>query len=123
MRRSTTAKRFNPTPASVDDLAFKRVPDVGPPPDMINDDLPTNMDYLDESFGAAAGLRELRDEDLDDFDVDDDNIDASSAIPGAPEIVSKVGGETIKMLRPEGLHTLEHYFDNLPPDTSDGSLK
>ncbi|KAJ7430701.1 hypothetical protein B0H11DRAFT_2134571 [Mycena galericulata] len=106
--------------ASVDDLAFKRVPDVGPPPDMINDDLPTNMDYLDASFGTAAGLRELRDEDFEDFDVDD-NIDASSPIPGAPEIVSKIGGETIKMLRPEGLHIVEHYFDNLPPDTSDGS--
>ncbi|KAJ7449880.1 hypothetical protein FB451DRAFT_1052586 [Mycena latifolia] len=108
--------------ASVDDLAFKRVPEVGPPPDMINDDLPTNMDYLDESFGAAAGLRELRDEDLDDFDVDD-NLDRTSTTSGAPGIVSKVGGETVKMLRPEGLHIVEHHFDNLPPDTSDGSLK
>ncbi|KAJ7709834.1 hypothetical protein B0H17DRAFT_915352 [Mycena rosella] len=108
--------------ASVDDLAFKRLPEVGPPPDMINDDLPTNMDYLDESFGAAAGLRELRDEDLDDFDVDDD-IDTHSPTSGAPGIVSKVGGETVKMLRPEGLHIVEHYFDNLPPDTSDGSSK
>ncbi|KAJ6596964.1 hypothetical protein DFH09DRAFT_107468 [Mycena vulgaris] len=107
--------------ASVDDLAFKRIPEVGPPPDMINDDLPTNMDYLDESFGAAAGLRELRDEDLDDFDVDDD-LDRSSPISGAPGIVSKVGGETVKMLRP-GLRIVEHYFDNLPPDTSDGSSK
>ncbi|KAJ7632689.1 hypothetical protein FB45DRAFT_913186 [Roridomyces roridus] len=103
--------------ASVDDLAFKRVPEVGPPPDMINDDLPTNMEYLDESFGAAAGMRELLEEDLEESDVDDD-IDAE----GAPEIVSKVGGETIKILRPEGLNIVEHYFDNLPPDTSDGSL-
>ncbi|KAJ7097870.1 hypothetical protein B0H15DRAFT_823078 [Mycena belliarum] len=106
--------------ASVDDLAFKRVPEVGPPPDMINDDLPTNLDYLDESFGAAAGLRELRDEDLYDFDVDD-ALDRNSLTSGAPGIVSKVGGETVKMLRPEGLHIVEHYFDNLPPDTSDGT--
>ncbi|KAJ6496744.1 hypothetical protein C8R47DRAFT_1115401 [Mycena vitilis] len=102
--------------ASVDDLAFKRVPEVGPPPDMINDDLPTNMDYLDESFGAAAGLRELRDEDLDDFDVDD-------SLEPAAGLVSKVGGETVKMLRPQGLRVVEHHFDNLPPDTSDGSTK
>ncbi|KAJ7172409.1 hypothetical protein C8R46DRAFT_992546 [Mycena filopes] len=108
--------------ASVDDLAFKRIPEVGPAPDMIIDDLPTNMDYLDESFGAAAGLRELRDEDLDDFDVDD-GIDTSPLAAGAAGIVSKVGGETIKMLRPEGLHIVEHHFDTLPPDTSDGSLK
>ncbi|KAJ6630872.1 hypothetical protein B0H10DRAFT_2160244 [Mycena sp. CBHHK59/15] len=109
--------------ASVDDLAFKRVPEVGPAPDMINDDLPTNMDYLDESFGAAAGLRELRDDDLDDFDVED-SVDRGSPPPGVtPGIVSKVGGETIKILRPEGLHIVENYFDTIPPDTSDGSSK
>ncbi|KAJ7235449.1 hypothetical protein B0H12DRAFT_1141515 [Mycena haematopus] len=106
--------------ASVDDLAFQRVPQVGPAPDMINDDLPTNPDYLDESFGAAAGLRELRDEDLDDFDIDD-NLSIGSQGAGTAGIVSKVGGETIKMLRPEGLRIVEHYFDTLPPDTSDGS--
>ena len=60
-------------PASVEDLAFKKMPEVGPAPDMIFDDLPTNLDYLDESFGAAAGLRELVDEDLDQFS--DDEID------------------------------------------------
>ncbi|KAJ7219339.1 hypothetical protein GGX14DRAFT_591678 [Mycena pura] len=107
--------------ASVDEMAFNRMPEVGPPPDMVNDDLPTNMDYLDESFGAAAGLREFRDEDLDDFDVDDNNMDKSSPTPGAPAIVSKVGGETVKMLRPEGLRLVEHYFDTLPPDTTDAS--
>lgn len=105
----------------MDDLAFKRVPEVGPAPDMIYDDLPTNPDYLDESFGAAAGLRELRDEDLDDFDVDD-NVDTGPRAAGGG-IVSKVGGETVKMLRPEGLRIVEHYFDTLPPDTSDGSIK
>nr|GAT53224.1 predicted protein [Mycena chlorophos] len=101
--------------ASVDDMAFNRVPEVGPPADMINDDLPTNLDYLDESFGAAAGLRELRDDDLDDFDVGDATIDAVNT----PGLVSKVGGETIKMFRPEGLHIVEHHFDTLPPETTD----
>ena len=55
-------------PASVEDLAFKVIPEIGPSGDLIQDDLPTNLDYLDESFGSAAGLRELRDEDLDEFD-------------------------------------------------------
>ncbi|KAF7294875.1 GP-PDE domain-containing protein [Mycena indigotica] len=101
--------------ASVDDIAFNRVPEVGPPPDMINDDLPTNMDYLDDSFGAAAGLRELVEEDMEDFDVDDASFDTKDA----PGVVSKVGGETIKMLRPEGLRIIEHHFDTLPPETTD----
>ncbi|KAK0210826.1 hypothetical protein DFS33DRAFT_1458619 [Desarmillaria ectypa] len=108
--------------SSIDDLAFKRVPEVGPAPDMIYDDLPTNLDYLDESFSAAAGLRELRDDDLEDFDTED--TDEAQA-PGDQQvgIVSKVGGETIKMLRPEGIHPVEHYFDNLQPEPMDGPME
>ncbi|KAG6898364.1 hypothetical protein C0992_009039 [Termitomyces sp. T32_za158] len=100
--------------ASIDDLAFNKIPEVGPAPDMIYDDLPTNMDYLDESFGAAAGLRELRDDDLDEFDVE--GSDNSSSGVG---VVSKVGGETIKMLRPEGIKVTENYFRTVPPQTTD----
>jgi autophagy-related protein 2 len=91
---------------------------------MIYDDLPTNLDYLDESFGTAAGLREMRDDDLDDFD-DDDDVDIPPVIPtqGVQQtgIISKVGGETIKMLRPEGIQTIENYFDNIPPDPNNGT--
>lgn len=100
------------------------MPEVGPAPDMIYDDLPTNMDYLDESFGAAAGLRELRDDDLDEFenDVEDEPISAL-ATPGETGIVSRVGGETIKILQPEGIQVKEGYFDNLIPDTGPATSK
>ncbi|KAF8077884.1 hypothetical protein FPV67DRAFT_1463315 [Lyophyllum atratum] len=103
--------------ASIDDLAFKKVPDIGHAPDMISDDLPTNMDYLDESFGTAAGLRELRDDDLDEFDVDE----AQPEFPHTTTVketgvISRIGGETIKILRPDGLQIKENYFSNLPPD-------
>jgi autophagy-related protein 2 len=83
---------------------------------MINDDLPTNLDYLDESFGTAAGLRELRDDDLDDFDIEETQ---GPKVPAALQtgIVSNVGGETIKILRPEGIHIVQNYFNTLPPDT------
>jgi autophagy-related protein 2 len=97
------------------------VPEVGPPPDLISDDLPTNLDYLDASFGTAAGLRELRDDDLNEFDVDDKaDIDRIPYSVGGPKtgIVSNIGGETIRILRPEGIRIVENYFDNLPPDTS-----
>ncbi len=89
---------------------------------MIYDDLPTNLDYLDESFSAAAGLRELRDDDLEDFDnegTDETQIPDDQRVG----IVSKVGGETIKMLRPEGIHPVEHYFDNLQPEPMDGNME
>ena len=90
---------------------------------MIYDDLPTNLDYLDESFGTAAGLREMRDDDLDDFDDEDVDIQPALSTQGIQQtgIISKVGGETIKMLRPEGIQTIENYFDNIPPDSNDGS--
>ena len=94
------------------------MPEVGSAPDMIYDDLPTNPDYLDESFGAAAGLRELDDDEFDESDVSsptaasDDNDDKGNT--------STYGGETIRMLRPEGLQIIEHYFDTMTPDSIDG---
>ncbi len=36
--------------------------------DLIWDDLPTNPDYLDASFGPAAGFREITDEELEQLD-------------------------------------------------------
>ncbi|KAF8910987.1 hypothetical protein CPB84DRAFT_1821154 [Gymnopilus junonius] len=102
--------------SSVEDLAFKKVPEVGPAPDMIYDDLPSNLDYLDESFGAAAGLRELRDDDLDEFDAHEVETGSNDD----PNIVSKVGGETIKVFEPQGLEVVENYFMSIPPDTSRG---
>ena len=108
--------------SSLDDDAFKRPPEIGPAPDMIYDDLPNNLDYLDDSFSAAAGLRELRDDDLEDFDVKESDSDTLVADEGGTGITSKIGGETIKMLRPD-VQTVENYFDNLPPEPTDGSTE
>lgn len=88
---------------------------------MISDDLPSNLDYLDASFGTAAGLRELRDDDLDEFDLDDAETGRVTPTQASQQvgIISNVGGETIKMLRP--LKIIEHHFDILPPDSSGGN--
>lgn len=98
--------------SSLDEEAFKAVPEVGAAPDMINDDLPSNPDYLDESFGAAAGFREIRDDEFDEDDVpvSDNNVRG---------VVSNVGGETIRILSDSGIKIIEHHFDNLPPDAAD----
>ncbi|OAX41967.1 hypothetical protein K503DRAFT_832684 [Rhizopogon vinicolor AM-OR11-026] len=100
--------------ASLDEQAFKRIPDVGTAADMINDDLPKNLDYLDEDFGSAAGLRELRDDDLDDFDVEE--YDRRSPVPGEIGVVSNVGGETIRVIKP--IRPIEHYYDMIPPENT-----
>lgn len=100
---------------SVDEAAFRTVPEVGAAPDMIADDLPVNMDYLDESFGAAAGLRELTEDDMDEFDATyTPDIDYDD-----PSIISRVGGETIRILEPEGLDIVENHFNTLPAITEE----
>ncbi|KAF5315958.1 hypothetical protein D9611_004756 [Ephemerocybe angulata] len=104
---------------SIDDLAFRKVPEIGPTPDMIYDDLPTNLDYLDESFGAAAGLRELTDDDLDEFDIRDIAPPTAPVTTSSTGVVSSVGGETIKILHGEGINIIEDYYDHLPRETID----
>jgi autophagy-related protein 2 len=77
---------------------------------MIADDLPSNMDYIDETYGAAAGLREILDEDLEEFggtftpDVNEND----------PNMVSRVGGETIRLLQPGPISATENHFNILP---------
>ena len=87
---------------------------------MINDDLPTNPEYLDESFGAAGGLRELLPEDLDDFPEGEDYTPSSLPAASAEEgLISKIGGETIRMLRPGKIHIEENHFNTLPAEAID----
>ncbi|KAH9005264.1 ATG C terminal domain-containing protein [Lactarius hatsudake] len=84
---------------------------------MINDDLPSNLDYLDVSFGTAAGLRELDDDDLDTDDSSQSEITGianPSSHPTDKNIISRVGGETVKLLDPSGLQTVENFFNTLP---------
>ncbi|KAH9180656.1 hypothetical protein EDB89DRAFT_1840925 [Lactarius sanguifluus] len=101
----------------IDQHAFRSVPEVGAAPDMINDDLPSNLDYLDVSFGTAAGLRELDDDDLDTDDSSQSEITGvanPSSHPTDKNIISRVGGETVKLLDPSGLQTVENFFNTLP---------
>lgn len=101
--------------ASLDEHAFRLIPEVGSTADMISDDLPANQDYLDASFGTAAGLRELRDDDLEDFDMGD-QPSCNTAVIGQLGIVSNVGGETVRILKPLSFN--EHHFDTISPDTT-----
>ncbi|KAI1795867.1 hypothetical protein LXA43DRAFT_989826 [Ganoderma leucocontextum] len=106
--------------ASLDEHAFKRLPEVGAAPDMIEDDLPTNPDYLDEHFGAAAGLREFSDEEFEESDMESSYVQHAGA-EGPKGAMATFGGETIRMLRPKGLHIVENYFETLPPDAGEAA--
>lgn len=98
------------------------MPEVGAAPDMINDDLPTNVDYLDESFGTAAGLRELSDDEFDEFGFDSSEA-AQVGRSDHQGVVSSFGGETIRMLRPEGIRMVPNYYDTLLPEPTGGLSK
>jgi autophagy-related protein 2 len=104
--------------ASIEDIAFRRLPEIGPAADMIYDDLPTNRDYLDESFGAAAGLRAFSDDELDDLDDNSDgeteakNVLFMEVEPGG---IFNFNGETIKV-HPEGINIIEEHYDNIPAE-------
>ena len=102
---------------TLDENAFRRLaPALSHDPDMVEDDLPTNPDYIDASYGSAAGMRDLTDEDLDEFD-DGDFGGRRTPTQGDRGVVSVTGGETIKMLTQDGLNIIEGYYDNLPLNT------
>ncbi|KAG8743827.1 autophagy- protein 2 [Ceratobasidium sp. 414] len=123
--------------SEIDEETFRRDPEVFTP-DMIDDDLPRNLDYLDESFGAAAGLMEFSDDELlggsiGEAEMSESMLD-SRAAPRADtqhsaqtsvsashatipdEDSRRHGGETIRMLVPEGIHIIEDYFETVEPD-------
>ncbi|OCH92227.1 hypothetical protein OBBRIDRAFT_869049 [Obba rivulosa] len=103
--------------SSLDEYAFQKLPEVGAAPDMIQDDLPRNPEYLDD-FGAAAGLKELSDDELDEFDnFESTPVNESDDV----NVISRFGGETIKMLGGQALRIVEEYFENITPEPVDGS--
>ena len=83
---------------------------------MIDDDLPSNLDYLDDSFSATAGLKVLSDDESDEFYPEDPDQTRDQT-----GVIATYGGETIRLLDPQGLHIVEHYFDTLPSDSADES--
>lgn len=79
----------------------------------MDDDLPSNMDYLDDSFGRVPSKYQIEEDEEDDFSV----YDTQSIAVGQDGVVSLIGGETIKLLQPEGLNIVEHHFDTLLPES------
>ncbi|KIM31918.1 hypothetical protein M408DRAFT_327310 [Serendipita vermifera MAFF 305830] len=106
---------------SLVDNAFQRPPDIGPEPDMIEDDLPKNPDFIDASYGPGAGARPMTEEDLEDFE-DDHFGGRSTPTQGTMEkagVISSVGGETIRMM--DEIKIIEGFYDTLQPDSNSSS--
>jgi autophagy-related protein 2 len=102
--------------------AFKVPPDIGPEPDMVKDDLPSNTDFIDGAYGSDAGVRPITDEDAED-DVFDKPVREGENQEGPTGLVSTVRGETIRLFTNEGIRVIEGYFDRLPPESLDSSSR
>jgi hypothetical protein len=121
MGTSVTFPGLSCLPSRTDAIAEEHdfrevVPDVGPVPDMVDDDLPSNPEYIDDSYGTAGGFRAL--DDLD-FEEEEFAVTEPVAREDSENLTVLAGGETIRLLVSGPLHTEEHHFDTLSPEVSD----
>lgn len=102
-------RRWTDQPASIDEDAFNRIPDMISGADLIEDDLPTNLDYLDHATrrvevnkdrSTGETLRSWQATGEGDFDA---------------RLNSEVNGETIKILYDQPFEMDEQYWDRLAP--------
>jgi autophagy-related protein 2 len=95
-------------------MTFRKImPEVGPTPDLIEDDLPSNPEYIDDSYGTAGGFRALD----DSFDDEEFTIPDVSERGNVDNLTILAGGETIRMLTDQPLHIEEHHFDTIRPES------
>nr|XP_019013281.1 uncharacterized protein I206_01346 [Kwoniella pini CBS 10737]OCF52062.1 hypothetical protein I206_01346 [Kwoniella pini CBS 10737] len=89
---------------SIDEQAFNLIPDIvsGSEADMIDDDLPTNLDYLDRASRLSS--RQLT----------SDRITGETLRAWQTDEDEELGSETIKILYDEKFDMDENYWDNLP---------
>ena len=94
--------------ASVDEEAFHHMPDVTYGADLIEDDLPTNHEYLDESTrrpNTKATVQRQNSEDMISPALEDSVLEVKK---------SELGTETIRILMDEPFDVEPNYWDNLP---------
>jgi len=90
------------TLGSIEEDAFRQIPDISSGADLIEDDLPTNLDYLDTATRPRHGVSTDRStgESLRSWQATHDD--------GSADV-----GETVKVLL-EHFDEDEDYWDNLP---------
>ncbi|BGP20876.1 autophagy-related protein 2 [Rhodosporidiobolus nylandii] len=101
-RRLPRQKRSSDLLASVDPDAFERAPALQDLPEILDDDVPTNLDYLSEALNQTSHspTQHRRSSSLTD----------STRSEGQGHIISDVEGETIRLLKPQGLNIIDDYL-------------
>lgn len=99
----------------VEENAFQAPPEIGLTGDMISDDLPKNSDYIYSAYGAAGGVAVLSEDDFEELSDGERSPGPETPTPGTPEssvgVLSNIGGETIRILDPDGLTIVEDFLD------------
>ncbi|GAA5939457.1 hypothetical protein JCM1841_000108 [Sporobolomyces salmonicolor] len=110
-RQLSGRKRSADLLASIDPAAFDRAPSVHDLPEILTDDVPTNLDYLAEALAQQGSTQP----------VSRRAESSTSYSEGQEEIVSDVDGETIKMLHPKGLQIVDEWLAEPRWDETDYS--
>ncbi|GAA6042716.1 hypothetical protein JCM8097_005543 [Rhodosporidiobolus ruineniae] len=87
--------------ASVDPAAFEHAPSVHDLPEILDDDVPSNIDYLADALNQTS------------FKPRNARRGSSSSTAGTKpqgELISEVDGETIRMLSPRGIEVVDNWF-------------
>ncbi|GAA5949417.1 hypothetical protein JCM21900_004056 [Sporobolomyces salmonicolor] len=110
-RQLSGRKRSSDLLASIDPAAFDRAPSVHDLPEILTDDVPTNLDYLAEALAQQGSTQP----------VSRRAESSTSYSEGQEEVVSDVDGETIKMLHPKGLQIVDEWLAEPRWDETDYS--
>jgi autophagy-related protein 2 len=96
---------------SIDDEAFRQLPDLTAGLDLIDDDLPSNLDYLDATSGRRVKANERAPaESMRSWETEHDE----TASLEDSHFAAEVKGETIKILADGPVELIENYWDTLP---------
>ncbi|KAL8277733.1 hypothetical protein RQP46_009855 [Phenoliferia psychrophenolica] len=101
-RRLPTRKPSSDLLSSVDSSAFGHAPQFHLTPEYLDDDVPSNVDYLGSTPSAKPSRRARRN-------------------PNDGQVISDIEGETIKMLDPKGLRILDGFLSE-PRDDPEGEM-
>jgi autophagy-related protein 2 len=101
-----TSRLYADHTGSIDEDTFRRLPDPISGMDLIEDDLPTNLDYLDAASRTKREAAGDGSEGLRAWQTEHDDLDNNLA--------SEINGETIKILVPGPISLQEDYWDTLP---------
>ncbi|GAA6043292.1 hypothetical protein JCM8097_003040 [Rhodosporidiobolus ruineniae] len=100
-RRVPARKTSKDLLASVDPAAFEHAPSVHDLPEILDDDVPSNIDYLADALNQTS------------FKPRNARRGSSSSTAGTKpqgELISEVDGETIRMLSPRGIEVVDDWF-------------